>query len=138
MSRFLASLILAFAALAQSQPQNAPQNTTADAFVARMMAFDKNNDGKLTRSEISDQRLLPLFDQADANKDGVVTKDELIALYSVQQSSMSGDRGPGGRGGFGLDGGPGGRPGGRGMRPPEPGQVLNARMREALQLTDGQ
>src|SRR2546423_2098392 len=48
--------------------------------VTRMMAFDKNHDGKLTREEITDARLLRLFEQADANSDGVVTEEELTAL----------------------------------------------------------
>src|SRR4249919_3977597 len=48
--------------------------------VTRMMAFDKNKDGKLTKNEVTDSRLHRLFDRADKNKDGVVTKEELIAL----------------------------------------------------------
>ena len=48
--------------------------------VVRMMAFDKKKDGKLTKDEVTDERLQRLFDQADANKDGVVTKEELMAL----------------------------------------------------------
>src|SRR5262249_31091766 len=55
---------------------------TVEELVTRMMTFDKNKDGKLTRDEITDERLLPLFDRADANKDGVVTKDELTALFT--------------------------------------------------------
>jgi hypothetical protein len=39
-----------------------------------MMALDKNKDGKLTRDEVTDPRLLRLFEQADTNQDGVVTK----------------------------------------------------------------
>src|SRR5262249_18048984 len=48
--------------------------------VKRMMAFDKDKDGKPTRDEVTDPRLRRLFDRADKNKDGVVTKEELIAL----------------------------------------------------------
>jgi len=57
-----------------------------DSFVARMMAFDKNKDGKLTRDEITDDRLLRLFDRADSKKVGVVTKDDLAALYARGES----------------------------------------------------
>src|SRR5437879_833013 len=71
----------------------------ADDLVARMMAFDKNKDGKLTRDEITDRRLLRLFDRADTNKDGVVTREELKALAE----KMAADEPTGGRGG------PGGR-----------------------------
>jgi hypothetical protein len=61
-------------------PRGGDGKSFADELVARMMAFDKNKDGKLTRAEITDRRLLRLFDRADTNKDGVVTKEELIAL----------------------------------------------------------
>ncbi len=60
-------LIAASFALARNQ---AP----ADGLVARMMAFDKDGDGKLTKSEVTDERLHRLFDRADADKDGTVTK----------------------------------------------------------------
>src|SRR5207248_6635492 len=93
--------------------------------VSRMMSFDKNKDGKLTRDEITDTRLLRLFDRADADKDGVVTKEELTALATALAAEQPPNRGgPGG--GFGP-GGPGGRgpggPGGGGG-PPQPGPGL--------------
>ncbi len=69
------ALILFTATLALAQ-------TTADSFVKRMMEFDKNNDEKLTRAEITDVRLLDLFDRADANKDGFVTRAELTAFFA--------------------------------------------------------
>jgi len=125
--------------------------------VKRMMAFDKNKDGKLTKDEVTDTRLHRLFDRADKNKDGVVTKDELIAL-AREMDSAAGDEG--GRGGFGgrgkgkrgkggppddddgPPGGPGGRgrgPGGFGGRgpggPPRPGQILPSFLQDELELT---
>jgi hypothetical protein len=68
----------------------------ADAFVAKLMKFDKNHDGKLTKDEITDERLLPLFERADANHDGVVTADELKALFAKEGASLGrrGRRGP--------------------------------------------
>jgi len=105
-------------------------------FVDRMMAFDKNKDGKLTRDEITDERLLRLFDRADSNKDGVVTKEELEALAAKEM--QGGGRGPGGR--FGGPGGPGGGPAGPGPfgGPPPVGQVLPPFLRDELELTDAQ
>src|SRR5579872_1944517 len=50
------------------------------SLVVKMMAFNKKKDGKLTKDEVTDPRLHRLFDMADANKDGVVTKEELMAL----------------------------------------------------------
>lgn len=95
------------------------------SIVKRMMAFDKNGDGILTRDEITDPRLLRLFDRADANKDGVVTKEELIALAAKLDAE------------FPSRGGPGGGPGGPGG-PPRPGQILPPFLQEELQLTDEQ
>jgi hypothetical protein len=114
-----------------------------DSFVARMMAFDKNKDGKLTREEITDRRLLRLFDRADTNKDGVVTREELMALAKTlaeEQAADGGERGPRGDGppgpgGFGPPGG--GRGPGFGG-PPRPGQVLPPRLQQELNLTDAQ
>ncbi|HWE95280.1 MAG TPA: hypothetical protein VG269_15040 [Tepidisphaeraceae bacterium] len=121
--------------------------------VTRMMAFNKKKDGKLTRDEVTDSRLLRLFDQADANKDGVVTKEELIALAAKLEADAprgNGGRGPGGPGGPGGpdddgpggpdDRGPGGGPGGAGRfrGPPRPGQVLPTFLRERLNLSADQ
>jgi hypothetical protein len=106
-----------------------------DGFVARLMAFDKNNDGKLTRDEITDERLLRLFDRADANKDGVVTKEELVALFGREGRGTAGGRG-------GPSDGPAGRgpgaAGGRGPDGPPAGQVLPPLMADELDLTPEQ
>jgi hypothetical protein len=126
------------------------------SLVTKMMAFDKNKDGKLTRDEITDPRLLRLFDEADTNKDGVVTREELMALAARKDADAPqggrggpggfGPGGPGGPGGFGPPGrggpggpggfGPGG-PGGPGG-PPQPGQVLPPFLQERLNLTADQ
>ena len=54
-----------------------------------MMAFDKDKDGKLTKAEVTDERLHRLFDRADADKDGVVTKDELTALAAREAATTA-------------------------------------------------
>jgi hypothetical protein len=156
--------VLASASLAQpprdKRGDGPPKGDSAktfdvDAFVAKMMAFDKNKDGKLTKDEITDERLLRLFDRADTNKDGVVTKEELIALgKKLAEEAVAGDGpggpggdrgGPGARGGPGGPGGPGGGrggpggPGGRGpgMRP-QPGQVLPTFLQDELKMSPEQ
>ena len=105
-----------------AQPSKDKSNSS---IVTIMMAFDKNGDGKLTKEEITDERLHRLFDRADANKDGVVTKEELMALATVMEAEMGqlGGRGPGGDFGGPPDGGPGRRgPGGPGGGPPDGGR----------------
>jgi hypothetical protein len=94
-----------------------------DDIVARLMAFDKNKDGKLTRDEITDQRLLRLFDRADKNKDGVVTKEELTEMAKEMAAELGAVRER--RGGDGPPDGPGprlgGPPPGRGPGGPDDG-----------------
>ena len=56
-----------------------PVNTapaSPDDLAAMLMSFDKNGDGKLTKTEVP-ERMLGLFDRADADKDGTLTAEEL-------------------------------------------------------------
>jgi hypothetical protein len=105
MLKFLGTMLFATIAIAQT-----------GTFVERMMAFDANHDGKLTKDEITDDRLLRLFDRADANHDGVVTKEELTALYAKEATN-----------GFPGRGGP--------PPPQQPGQILPMPMQRMLSLT---
>ena len=125
--------------------RNEAKDYSNSPVVVKMMAFDKNKDGKLTRDEITDERLFRLFDQADTNRDGVVTRQELMALAAKLDEEIPPGRG--GPGGFDDapfgPGGPGGRgPGGRGGPgfggPPQPGQVLSPMFQEMLNLTADQ
>lgn len=127
---------------------------SVDASVARVMAFDKNGDGKISHEELTDDRLLDLFQRADANRDGFITRAELTALLQKEAANQPrggpggfGPGGPGGLGGPNGQGGPGGfggpgfggPAGGRGPGgPPQPGQVLPPFVQTALQLTDAQ
>lgn len=161
--RFLREMILvggllAVAPLAFAQPpdddRRPPRGPEGpDDVVAQMMRFDKNKDGKLTRSEVTDTRLHRLFDRADANRDRVVTRSELTAQVAREEDDDRGgprgfgpggpppdDEGPGGpppgggRGRFG----PGG-PGGPRMGPPgRMGEVLPQMARQCLNLTSKQ
>ena len=163
--RIILGSIFCCVALAIAAPLTAQQagqgrrattkTAVTEELVDRMMAFDANEDGKLTRSEVTDQRLLGLFDRADANRDKVVTRNELNVLLvrdraaTRKKSSAAGGRngrgfggpgGPGGGPGFGGPGGPGGGPGfgGRGFGPPQPGQILPQMLRQRLELTPEQ
>ncbi len=140
----LGTLAIASTLVAQPPGQgrgNSAKAAGASDLVAAMMAFDANKDGHLTRSEVTDERLLRLFDRADADKDGTVTKSELNALQVRERAAARGRSGgfggPGGPGGFG---GPGGGPGGFGGPggPPRPGQILPGMLRQRLSLTPDQ
>lgn len=86
--------------------------------IARLMALDKNSDGKLTEDEYTDSRLKPLLERADADKNKVITREELTA--QMQREGQGGGQGgpgqggPGGPGGMGEGGRGGGREGGGG------------------------
>ena len=100
----------------------------------RIMQYDKDGDGKLTKDEVSDARLQPLLSRADADQDGVVSKEELSQMMAKEMAARGGTgRGFGGTGGSGF-GGPGfGGPGGGG--PPKIGEILPSFMQESLELT---
>jgi hypothetical protein len=112
-----------------------------EEMIERIMAFDTNKDGKLTKDELTEPRLQRLFERADADKDGVITKEELTA-FAKQVAAAGGEErrppagGPGGAPG-GPGGAPGGRPGGAGG-PPQPGQILPPFVQQMLKLTDDQ
>ena len=71
------------------------KSETVDEFVKKMMAFNKAKDGKLTKAELTDTRLHALFDRADTNKDGVVTREELEALFTREALSADAPKGKG-------------------------------------------
>ncbi|QDV52956.1 EF-hand domain-containing protein [Gimesia fumaroli] len=69
-------------------------NRTGD-FVSRMMNNDKNKDGKLTKDELP-ERMQPMFDRIDTNKDKEVDKAELTKMaeqFNSRNRSRGGDRG---------------------------------------------
>jgi Ca2+-binding EF-hand superfamily protein len=77
------------------------QGPSADDTVNMLMQFDKDQDGKLTKSEVP-ERMQGVFARYDANQDGVLTRDELSQGAAKQASRQGGPDG--------------GRPGGSMMR----------------------
>jgi hypothetical protein len=88
-----------------------PAPVRVEDVVERIMAFDKNKDGKVTRDELP-ERMHHLIEMGDTNKDGALDRDEITKLATTMASAPGG---PGGiraitidradtRGGFG--GGP--------------------------------
>ena len=99
------------------------RSANGDAPVDRLLAFDKNKDGQLSKDELTDERLQALFERADENKDETLTKIELVAFFDKELAQAGGQGGGSGgdqRGGPGA-GGPGGPGGGRGPGGPPPG-----------------
>lgn len=132
----LAAIPLAIAQRDGSGRNASTRKAGSDGLESRLMPFDANKDGKLTRAEVTDERLQRLFDRADSDRDGVVTSQELTALAAREPAGgRGGFGGPGGPGGFGP---PGGGPGGFRMGPPRPGEILPAMLRDRLELTPEQ
>jgi hypothetical protein len=132
----------------KAAPKDAQSNSDAvEAIVSRLMAYAKNKEGKLLREEVSDERLLRMFDRADVDKRGVVTREELVAMaklvvadsvnagLSPRGDSPRSPGGPGRRGSPGVSGrGGSGAIGGR----PQMGQILRPSVVETLNLTESQ
>src|SRR6516165_6013695 len=91
-----AALLLTGAAVAQAPDQKAesarqfsrgprlPGGLGVDDVVARLMAFDKNKDGKITRDELP-ERMQFLIDLGDTNKDGALDRDEIKKLATSRR-----------------------------------------------------
>jgi hypothetical protein len=81
-----------------------------DDLVERIMAFDKNKDGKVTRDELP-ERMHHLIELGDTNKDGALDKEEVRRLAARLAAAAGGFGGGQVRGGFGPGPGPGARGG---------------------------
>jgi hypothetical protein len=102
----------------------AGRQATIDDVIARLMSFDKNGDGKLTKDELP-ERMQDLIARGDTNKDGALDKEEIRKLAAELAREESGRGGPGG--------GPGGRPNQPGR--PVPPAALERAVND-LKLTD--
>lgn len=70
--------------------------------VDTLMGFDADKDGKLTKSEVP-ERMQGLYARGDANKDNVLTRDELAKISAPAVEERGGPGGPGGRGPMMMD-----------------------------------
>jgi Spy/CpxP family protein refolding chaperone len=121
--RHIGAITAAAAALAVSASAQPPQGgDPAEGAVKQAMAMDKNHDGKLQRSEVTDQRYIGIYDQIDTAKKGYVTPDQIRAYFRKMAAGRPGGAGGpgGGRGGF------------------RPGQLMPGMLADRLKLTDAQ
>lgn len=85
------------------------RSISSDDLVEHLMSYDKNGDGKITKDELP-ERMHALFELGDANKDGVLDREEIKRLAErVGPGRPGGGGGPGRRPGFSPGGGGPGR-----------------------------
>jgi hypothetical protein len=111
----MAALVLAGAGVAQP-PENKqappgglvrPAPIPLEDIVERIMSFDKNKDGKVTKEELP-ERMHHLIALGDTNKDGALDKEEIKKLVKKLASAPGRFGGPGDiRVGFRVGAGPG-------------------------------
>lgn len=53
-----------------------------DDVVARLMSFDRNNDGKIEKAELA-ERMYTVMDRGDANRDGCLDRSELLTMANA-------------------------------------------------------
>ena len=87
-------------------PNPGPRGVAMDDLVERVMAFDANKDGKVSKDELP-ARMQSLFDDGDTNKDGFLDMEELKRLAGRNNQPRGPGNGPPG----------GGPPPGRPQRP---------------------
>lgn len=116
--------------------ERAGGNGSANEFLARLMSFDKNKDGKVSKAELP-SRMQGIVTRHDGNKDGALDKDELTKFAAQLAGGRDGrgrgqdDRGPEGGGNGPAGRGPDGRdpegrgPGGGG---PDPARMVEHAM----------
>ena len=111
-SATLLATFLATVSTINAQPPGRGEGRGEDvqAMVDRVLNFDKDEDGKLSKDE-TPERLQGMFARADRDEDGFLTKDEIRRDLENRERGEGGEgrgRGPGGREGEGR--GPGGMP----------------------------
>jgi Spy/CpxP family protein refolding chaperone len=115
-------------------PGRGPRGVPAEDLVERVMAYDKNKKGKVTKDDLP-ERMQYLIELGDTNKDGALDREELKALAAKldREGPPRGPGGPppGGPGRLPPGGPPPGGPGG-----PPPGGLERAL--DELKLTDKQ
>ncbi len=107
----------------QGPPRREARGVDSDQLIDRLMAFDRNKDGKISREELP-ERMHALFEQGDSNKDGFLDRQELLALAAKsEREDRPRDPGP---------------PPGRGPGGPPPGPGGLERVLEELKLDEKQ
>lgn len=74
-----------------------PGGGNPEEMVTRMLQYDKNGDGKLSKDELP-ERMQGMMERGDTDKDGFLSREELLQLARSQAQSRGGPGGERGRG----------------------------------------
>jgi hypothetical protein len=81
------ALVALAATAASAQTPSPEQKAKAEAAAAQLMAADANKDGKWDKAEWKAAGRRPIgFDKVNTDKDGFVSKEELIAYAKTKAS----------------------------------------------------
>ena len=103
------------------EPGSRDAENDGERFIQRLMSFDENQDGQLSKEELPD-RMQRILERHDRDENGKLDRTELqnMAAEASRRSGRGGFGGrPGGRERGGLGSRPDGREGGRGFGPPD-------------------
>jgi hypothetical protein len=82
----LRQIAAATAGVALAEP--ARGTARPDDVVARLMSFDRNNDGKVQKAELA-ERMYAVMDRGDADGDGALDRDELLTLATARPAEAA-------------------------------------------------
>lgn len=83
----ITAALLSAATAATAQTPSPEQKAKAEAAAAQLMAADANKDGKWDKAEWKAAGRRPIgFDKVNTDKDGFVSKEELIAYAKTKAS----------------------------------------------------
>ena len=75
--------------LTLSKPETVLAHASLDDVVSRMMSFDRNNDGKVEKAELS-ERMYNLMSRGDADHDGALDRTEILTLATAPAAAATG------------------------------------------------
>jgi hypothetical protein len=71
-----------------ARAESARGTARPDDVVARLMSFDRNNDGKVQKAELA-ERMYTVMDRGDADGDGALDRDELLTLATARPAEAA-------------------------------------------------
>lgn len=81
--------------IVSSKPEAVVARVTSDEIVSRLLSFDRDRDGKLAMSELT-ERMQPLMARGDKNRDGLLDAKEIVKIATAPAPSFRPEQEQGG------------------------------------------